>query len=202
MTSPRFVGGDGGADRRITGALLILGFVLLFGGIIMFSASVGRPVAPMYLQLERSFVISAVVLAALGFVLLEDVLQQAGDRVLSRLGATAFLFGMVLIVVAEAHGLGNPTVDDPFELILHRIYVALASASEAVFGASILRTKIVSGWVGWTTILWNVGVLIGLPVFNVLTGDPGYYYPVLQFVMPLVIGIALLSRPPPGAIPE
>ena len=174
---------------------MTLGFVLLFGGVIMFGTSQGISVSPAYIQLERSFVIAAVVVTTLGFAILEGILREAGDRVLSRIGATAFLFGMVLIVVAEAHQLGNSILDDPFELILHRIFVVLASSAAAAFGAALLRTRTVSGWVGWATILWNVGVLVGLPVFNVLAGNPGYYYPILQFVMPLVIGIALIARP-------
>jgi hypothetical protein len=47
-----------------------------------------------------------------------------------------------------------------------------------------------SPWAGWSTIIWNVGILAVL----VLTSRYGMYYPVVHFIAPLIIGIALLSR--------
>ena len=44
-------------------------------------------------------------------------------------------------------------------------------------------------WIGWLTILWNIAWLIVLPLIS----RRDMYYPMLHYVMPLVIGIALLG---------
>jgi hypothetical protein len=71
--------------------------------------------------------------------------------------------------------------------VLHVVLVFLA---QAVFGASLLRTGLLPGWVGWATIIWNLGLLVYLPVFK----PREMYYSFVYYVAPLLIGITLLSR--------
>jgi hypothetical protein len=56
----------------------------------------GAPPSPTYYVWERSFIMAAVVLTAIGFVLLEGRLEAGAGRVLARAGATAYLFAGVL----------------------------------------------------------------------------------------------------------
>ena len=68
--------------------------------------------------------------------------------------------------------------------------VCLAFVGQALFGASILRSGLLPGWVGWTTIVWNLAWLVILPIAR----PQDVYYPWLHYVAPLIIGIALLGK--------
>jgi hypothetical protein len=70
------------------------------------------------------------------------------------------------------------------------LYVVLAFLAQAALGTSLLQTRLVAGWVGWATIIWNLGWL--LVMFIVRPRD--IYYPVLHHVAPLIIGIAFLTQ--------
>jgi len=67
-------------------------------------------------------------------------------------------------------------------------HVVLAFLAQAAFGAALLRTGLVAGWVGWATILWNLAWLVVLAIVS----PRNMYFPVLHHVAPLLIGIALL----------
>ena len=102
---------------------------------------------------------------ALGLVVFEAVLRSAGDRVLARLGLTAFLLGAVLTVAGRAQevsvaiwaaretaaGAPIPTLLAPivdWANAMTAIYTTLAFAALAAFGGSILTTGLVSRGVG------------------------------------------------------
>jgi hypothetical protein len=70
------------------------------------------------------------------------------------------------------------------------VFIVLAFVGQAVFGAALLRTGLLPGWVGWATILWNLGWLVILPIAR----PADMYYPWLHYVAPLLIGIALLLK--------
>ena len=139
-----------------------------------------------YLYWERGIVIAAILFATLGWVLLGGLLEAVGDGILSSIGMTIFLIGAVLIIAAETWSLNRQ------EWLYTTIVVAviLIFLGEAAFGGSILRTGILPGWVGWTTIIWNLGWLVILPIAR----SKDIYYPWLHYVTPLIIGIALLGR--------
>jgi hypothetical protein len=59
---------------------------------------------------------------------------------------------------------------------------------QALFGIAILRTGFLPAWVGWATVIWNLGWLVILPIAR----PRDIYYPWLHFVAPLIIGIMLL----------
>lgn len=136
--------------------------------------------------------------------MLEGLLQGVGERVFARLGAAAFLFAAVLVVVSEAETMarGPSGPSEAETLLLHRMYAGTALLAQASFGAALLRTTLLPKWIGWTVIGWNISWLLALPLINVLAGNPGYYYPVLHHFMPFLVGVALLRRPSRGASPR
>jgi hypothetical protein len=140
----------------------------------------------LHLRIERGMVIAAFLISLLGFVLLEGLLRDAGDRVIARLALAIYLIAASVLVVAEMAYLDNRTWVYP-QIVAH---VVLAFLAQAAFGASLLRTGLVASWAGWMTILWNIGLLIFMPIFF----PRDMYFPWLHYVAPLMIGIALLQK--------
>jgi hypothetical protein len=188
MIDPRFL-----SIERAAGFFLVLGMVAFLPGGMMFwirgGTRGGAPPSAAYFVWERSFVIAAVVLTAIGFVLFEGHLQDSGGHVLARTGSTAYLFAGVLVVAAEALGL-SLGYEKVYALIV--IYVVVAFLAQAAVGGAVLQSGALAAWIGWATILWNLAWLVVLPV----TTPRDIYFPVLYHVMPLLIGIALLSKAP------
>jgi len=180
---------DLASQQFVAGWLLILGGVIFVPGGILYTgrAMLKWPLAQSqsYLYWERGLVVAAMITAALGLVLMERLLGAAGDKILSPVGLTLFLLGTALLLVAETFALSQP----PMAKAPIIGFVVLAFLGQIAFGAAILLTGLLPGWVGWATILWNLAWLVILP--NASPQD--IYYPVLHHVAPLVIGIMLLS---------
>lgn len=178
------------SERQSAGLLLILCFaVFTVGGILYTGRAIWQwPVGEtvVYLRWERGLVIAAVVLTVLGLALLEGLLRNAGDTLIGRLGFVTYLVGAALVMVAETTFLTTRQFVDP-QIV---VYVVLAFLAQAAFGVALLRTGLLASWVGWATILWNLGWLVVLPIFS----PRDLYYPVLHHTAPLLIGIALLLR--------
>ena len=170
---------------------LVVGTGVQFLGLMMFWLREGYkghpPPTPAYLLWERGFILAAIIVTAIGFVLLDGALQQVGERPLARVGAVAFLFGGVLGVAAEVLG---PTLgyDKVYPAIV--VYVVLAFLAQAAIGAALLPSGSVPAWVGWTSIVWNIGWLTVLPLIS----PRDIYFPTLHQVAPLLIGVSLLWR--------
>jgi hypothetical protein len=181
---------QGLSARTIAASLLVLCFVVFtFGGMLYTGrAFLKWPIAETssHVIWERGFVIGGVLSTVLGLALLEDMLRAAGEPVLSRLGMVTYLFAAVVVIVAETAYLGKRDWIYP-QIVL---YVLMAFLAQAAFGASLLQTGLVAGWVGWVTIIWNLGWL--LVMLFVRPSD--IYFPVLHHVAPLIIGIALLTQ--------
>lgn len=179
---------QGFSERSIAASLLILSFVVFgVGGVLYTGRAIWKwPVEETagYLRWERGFVILAVLATVLGLALLEEILHNAGDFVFSRLGLVTYLFGAVVVVVAETAYLSKSEWVYP-QIV---VYVVLAFVAQAAFGAALLRSGIVAGWVGWATIIWNLAWLLVMLIVR----PRDIYYPVLHHVAPLIIGIALL----------
>jgi hypothetical protein len=175
-------------ERSASGALLILAGVLAFIGAALFGlgGGAGAP-SPLFVP-TRSFILAAVITNALGLALLESLLRDAGERVLSRVALIAFLIAAVLAVVQEALLLDGREYVDP----LDRVYVVLAFLSQSAFGGALLRTRLLPTWVGRMTIGWNLGWFALLLVVSV--GNRPDYYPVLHHFAPLLIGIELIRH--------
>lgn len=65
---------------------------------------------------------------------------------------------------------------------IQAIYIVLRLAAQAGFGAALVQTDLLPAWVGQTTLAWSLVwlVVIGLGI------------PAMLFIMPAVIGAALL----------
>lgn len=181
---------QGLSARTIAASLLVLCFVVFtFGGVHFAGRAFLKwqiDETSSHLIWERGFVIGGVLATVLGLALLEDMLRAAGEPVLSRLGMLAYLFGAVVVIVAETAYLGKRDWIYP-QIVL---YVVLAFLGQAAFGASLLQTGLVAGWAGWTTVIWNIAWLL----IMLIVRPRDIYFPVLHHVAPLIIGIALLVR--------
>jgi hypothetical protein len=176
--------------RSATGGLLLLSSALVIAGIIMYGIRVflHAPLGarPGYYQWERGFIVSGYLALALGLAGLGSLLRQAGDPLLSDLGLTAYVMGAVVLTLAEVSWLTTAGLPDGFTGALVRIFVVLAFLSHAAYGAALLQTGLVPGWVGWTTVIWNIGWMLVL----LRVRDP--YYPILHLELPLLAGVLLL----------
>ncbi len=186
MLDPQFWSVD-----RAAGALLLLGSMVLFPGLIMFwirgGQRGGAPPSRAYYVWERSLIMAAVVLTAIGFILLDRTLENTNGHLLARIGAAVYLVAGILGVAAEAFSLrlGYGTL---YRVVT--IYVVLAFVSQVAIGASSLQAGLLATWVGWVTIVWNLAWLVILPLIT----PRDIYFPVLHHVAPLLIGVALLWR--------
>lgn len=176
------------SERSASGALLISGAMLAFIGAALFGLGGANGASSPLFVPTRGFILAAVITNALGLALLESLLRDAGERVLSRVALIAMLIAAVLAVVQEALLLdGRVYVDS-----LDRVYVVLAFLSQSAFGWALLRTRLLPTWVGRMTIGWNLGWFALLLMVSV--GNRPDYYPVLHQFAPLLIGIALIRH--------
>ena len=188
MIDPRFW-----RIERAAGLFLVLGFVANLAGVLMFNIRDGTsgsaPPSPAYYVWERGFLMAAIVLTAIGFVLLEGHLHSTDGRVLARAGATAYLFAGILGVAAEALDLSR-TGQNFYPLIV--IYVVLAFLAQAAIGGALHQSGLLAPWISWVTIVWNLAWLVVLPLIT----PRDIYFPILHHLMPLLIGSALLRKAP------
>jgi hypothetical protein len=178
----------------LTSLQIVAGWLLILSGVIFLPAGMlytGRAIwkwpaaqSKNYLYWERGLVMAAILVVTLGLVLLERLFEAAGDRILPPLGMTIFLIGAVLVIAAETYSLSR----QEWLYASTVVFVVLAFVGQALFGIAILRTGFLPAWVGWATVIWNLGWLVILPIAR----PRDIYYPWLHFVAPLIIGIMLL----------
>jgi hypothetical protein len=178
------------SEHIATGWLLIAsGLVFVVGGLLYTGRAIWKwPAAgtPAYLRWERGFVIAALVIVVAGLALLERMLEAGGDRILAPAGMALFLIGAAVVIVAEAFALSQ---QGPLQAAIV-IFVVLAFLAQALFGAALLQSELLPQWVGWATLLWNLGWLVVLPIAR----PNDVYYPWLHYAAPLLIGLALLLK--------
>lgn len=176
--------------ERAAGALMIAAVIPLALGVFLFLSrngiQGGNPRSTVLFAWERGSILTAVILTAFGLTLLEGTFGESAGRVLGRLGISAYFFGSVLLVTAEAMRL--PEGGTSYPLIF--TYVVLAFLGQAAIGGALLQSNLLPAWIGWTTIIWNLGLLVLLPIVS----PRDIYFPVQHHLAPLVIGIALLWR--------
>lgn len=176
---------------RTMGLLLTGQFAVMLAGALMFVGRGGlqdpRPASPntAYLVVERGLIVAAVMLVALGLVMLVAT-GRAGQPTLAWLGAAGYAAATVALVVAESNGI--LTGDTPYRAIV--VYVVVAFTSQAILGVALTRADLLSAWIGWIMIAWNLGWLAYLSI----TSPDDIYFPVLHHVMPLIIGGTLLLQ--------
>ena len=182
--------------ERSAGFFLVLSFVASLAGVVMFTIrggpSGGTPPSHTFFLWKRSFFMAAVILTAIGLVLLEGRLQNTDGRVLARTGATTYLIAGTLLVTGEAFRMSLGDVFEKQAYALFVIYVVLAFLAQATVGGALLQSGVLATWIGWVTIVWNLGLVV---VLSVITPED-IYYPIAHQIMPLLIGGALLWRAP------
>lgn len=201
------------SERRAAGLLLCLAVPIGVVGILAGSLGAGEnfstgitrpdpPLEPQFTFIKNLFSpalsihgfsrlligVAAPLSVLLGFAVLTDLLRDAGDRVLSWLGLLTYLLGTVFIVIVEL----NDAMNGGYLRDYAHLYTFLAFIVQAVYGIALLRTGLVPTWVGWTTIVWNLGWLAWFYTVNYPTG-PGYY-PGWHWAMPFLIGAVLLLQ--------
>jgi hypothetical protein len=178
-------------ERVVAATLLIVGSLLFFVALVLIVGIAdpsGRSIVTLPAEARLpliaantgrwewgwAFGIAGIVVTVLGLVMLESVLRSAGDRILARLGLTAFLFGAVLTVAGRAQevsvavwaaretaaGAPIPTLLAPvvdWSNAMTAVYTALAFAALTAFGGSILTTGLLSRGVGWAAVAWGIG---------------------------------------------
>ena len=178
------------SERCLAASLLILcGVVFLVAGYLFTARAIWKlPAAQteIHLRWERGTVIAAFLISVLGFVLLENLLRAAGETVFARLALALYLICAAVLVVAETTFITNGALPYP-QIVAH---VVLAFLAQAAFGAALLQTGLVAPWASWATVLWNIALLIIMPIFF----PRDIYFPWLHYVAPLIIGIALWAR--------
>jgi len=132
-------------ERRIAGSLLLLGFGLLLVTALLYQPSLDDPAMGLW---KRDALAGGLIVTMLGLATLELALSGAGQQVLGRLGAVAYLLGAVPWLVAESMGTYTSDVE--------RNYVVLACLSVAAIGWATLRARLLPVVAGWTTIAWAV----------------------------------------------
>src|SRR3712207_2390500 len=123
---------------------------------------------------------AAVILSAIGFVLLEGHFHNTDGRILARTGATAYLFAGIVLVAAEGLSLSPGFENRDFALFF--IYVVLAFLAQSAIGGALLQSGLLARWIGWVTILWNLAWLVVLPVIT----PEDICFPILHHLMPLL----------------
>ncbi len=121
----------------------------------------GPPRSRTHFIVERSSIMCGAILAAIGFELLADAFQNAGG-VLAIIGATAYLFGAVLLVAGEALSLTMGYETYPVIVI----YVVMAFLAQAAIGGAVIQSGLLAASIGWIMILWNIVWLIVLSLFS------------------------------------
>ncbi|MGD2047849.1 MAG: hypothetical protein PVH03_00040 [Chloroflexota bacterium] len=200
---------------RIAGILLISSFLILLLALIILIASGALPAfsaglqgsiaekAPYAATFRRLNLLWTVgwIIQLLGFGLLARLLLRSGEE---QLGVLAFIAILVSTILGLLHGTFHmsvetwaaqeaartgsiPDVYEPLEVWIgssFRIAYVLHLVALAGFGWGILRARLVAPRVGWVAIGWSIIWLVG---YLVGAGAPG-----ILFIMPAVIGVALL----------
>jgi hypothetical protein len=202
-------------DDKAAGILLVASFLILllalviliargalpgFSAVLQGSLSEMAPYTATFRQVNLLWTLAWIV-QLMGFGLLAWLLVQAGDGSLAIPAFSAVLAAAILGVLhgtfhmsvetwaaEEAARAGN--VPQGFDLLdiwvsaFFGLAYAAQLAATAVFGWSILRTGILSPYVGWAAAAWGV---LWLLAYLAGAGIPG-----LLFIMPAIIGVALL----------
>ncbi len=199
---------------RLSGILLVagLGFGLVALGVLAasgalpaFSAALRRgalaEMAPHVVAFRVSNILYAAAWASLmaGFTLLYRLLSNSDAQQFSTLGLVALAvatslglleatFGISVTPWAAEQAASSGTIPPAYEVVdrwvggIQAVYIFLGLAAQAGFGAALIQTDILPAWVGQTTLVWSLVwlVVIGLGI------------PAILFIMPAVIGAALL----------
>lgn len=157
---------------RLAAGLFIVGAVIFWIGATTFAGMRLEGIAANqsgHLLTSATFLVAAVITLT-GLTLFTIVLHEAGDRCLSYLGLIAFAFGAVFwvihldfrltVMIWAAGELTRTGVPPPWyepwrnwASVMFGLYHVLAYAALAAYGGALLKTGLLSRWVGWTCII-------------------------------------------------
>lgn len=187
----------------LSAAVVILfasGAATVFSSVVQGSLEQMAPYAPAFRLLNLLWTVGWMV-QLLGFGLLTYVLLRAGKEYLA---IPAFLAVLIAVILGVLHGTFHMAIETwaageavrtgnvpvAYELLARwvgsafRVGYVTHLVATAGFGWGILRTRILAPWMGPAAIGWSVLWLAG---YGVGGGAPG-----ILFIMPAVIGVALL----------
>ena len=207
-------------SKSATGILLIASFLILVLALIITVAGGALPAFADSLQSVESLeqmapyaaMHSAVhylygagwIVLLLGYGLLTRLLLRGGGEGLAIVAFIVILVAAVLGVI-EASLRGSLTIWAAEEATrtgsipdfymalrgwsdwIQRVHMSLAHLSLAGYGWALLRSGLLPPGIGWASIAWGGFWLLALGVAHV-------GFPALVFIMPVVIGIALLTQ--------
>jgi len=153
-------------------------------------------------QRANVFMGAAAVLLLAGLTILTTLLEGANERVFSRLGLMGILVATVLWLIFsifrkvvtinaadEFTATGAvPVYYEPlgqWAFYLFYFFAVIGFLALVAYGVGFLQTGLLPGWAGWTTIIFNVAMLVLLLV----QGDT---LPAFHFLSGLLIGILLM----------
>ena len=173
--------------RGVSGALLVAGFVLMIPGVAFaVSSQTGTDFVPPTFATHAGgiLLIGTVSLTLLGLIAFASLLWSSGERTLSSAGTVAYAVAATAWVIAT----GRAFAVHVWAYELEVVFIVGSALAMVAFGASVLRTGVVSRRTGWLAIGWGIGALIlfALPY-------EGFPPLVTQFA-PLMVGVALLRR--------
>lgn len=179
---------------RFSGGYFLAGVVLLFCGLTLWSGrnlfewplAIRSDSASGYLMTERASIAGSILLFLLGYILLAGLLRSTGEFLWAQQGAT-------LLVVASAIGLfveATFSIDSAVPFPITALYVLLSFAAQAIIGLAILRSGLLSQWIGWLVLAMNVA----MPAVVFITQASDRYFPYLFIFSPLLLGIVLLRK--------
>ena len=211
---------SGDARQR---AVLVAG-VLLVAGVVMVSTLFGMGPPPqdpaVYLatrgdqQLRYMALMAAALVVFGGFTILSGAMQDAGDRIFSRIALAAITIGTLLFVLdsllvyvivemLQQKQSSGRTPDwylavRAYYLPLHEVAVALIYLATAAYATALRR----AGWFGTISSRLFVGISLAAAVLVLLypvggkIGAPGFVLgiPAVPYVMPYLMGILLVTR--------
>jgi len=149
--------------------------------------------------------IAGALITLYGLVLLADLLGDAGEHVFSRLSRLTLVMGVTIWIVEmgfriSVGGWERPEATTPEALNLFLrfsgwvqvtfiVYTVLMLVGTAAYGASLLATRLLPRWAGWTAVAFG---LLGLAVLLAFGDVP----PLVAYLPSLIVGIRLLIPSP------
>lgn len=173
---------------RPAAAAMLLGVVTVIGGAILWSTANGGSIpGTVHHAWERGLIMAAIVLTAVGMLLLARHLRGTAGAAVVLAGATAYAAAGVLGLVQEAGTVSLAVEVAPWVL---PVYVVGAFLGQATVGLGLAQAPGFAAWIGWIVLVWNLAWLVILPIAS--PGD--LYFPLLHHVVLPAIAIPLMSH--------
>ena len=207
------------STQHIAGALLVLALLITGVGFIVvavqgriggleaaFKGVEGIGEAASAFRTLEAYTAPGLILLVLGFGTLTIRLTEAGDRIIPILALNLLVVTVVFLAFegtfqsrvtawAGQEWARTGTVPEFFEPLrqwvngsIQLVYMTFGFSSMIAYGWALLRTKVLPDWVGWTMLAWSLAWLIWILV----TQDS---LPAVFFILPLLIGVALMAHP-------